>query len=407
MPAASEADWPTFRANNQRTTVTQAVIPNKTRLLWQTRSTQLNGVRPTAPVVRGHLCYLAGSDGVVRALDTYTGREKWHATTGGEIRIPPTLWEGRALVGSGDGWVYAFETLTGRRLWRFRAAPTERKIPVYGTLLSTWPAASGVLVEDNIAYVAAGLSNYDGTYVYALDPNTGRVKWCNDSSGHLDAQARTGVSVQGHLLSHEGRLYMAGGNAVSPAVYDMRKGRCLNDPAPLAQCQSTSARGWELFLIGQRVITSGKPYYAHPDIPVYDHTVTKRMLHASTEACDIVWLDNNKLLCTNPIDQAVLNRSVSRERIPRHITQGWGQLKLPGSPLWQQDCPGSVAVAVARNAVVMADRSSVWAIDLTTGTELWRHGLPASPVPWGLAVSRTGQVILTLVDGQVVCFDKA
>ena len=31
----------------------------------------------------------------------------------------------------------------------------ERKIPVYGALLSTWPAASGVIVEDGTAYVAA------------------------------------------------------------------------------------------------------------------------------------------------------------------------------------------------------------------------------------------------------------
>lgn len=405
-PAASETDWPTFRANNQRTTVTQAIIPEQTRLRWETRPTTLKTVRLTAPVTRGHLCYLSGSDGVVRALDTYTGREKWHATTGGEVRIPPTLWKDRALVGSGDGWVYSFETLTGRRLWRFRAAPAERKIPVYGTLLSTWPAASGVLVEDDVAYVAAGLSNYDGTYVYALDAETGQVKWCNDSSGHLDVEARTGVSVQGHLLSHDGRLYMAGGNAVSPAVYDMRRGRCLNDPAPLAECQSTSARGWELFLVGQRVIASGKPYYAHPDIPVYDHTVTKRMLHAATKDRDIVWLDNNKLLCTKPIDEGVLNRSVTNERIPRHITQGWGQFKLDKPALWQKDCPGSVAIAVAKNAVVVADRSSVWAADLATGKELWRHPLSASPVPWGLAVSRTGQVILTLVDGQVVCFGK-
>ncbi|MFB0553425.1 MAG: glycerophosphodiester phosphodiesterase family protein [Phycisphaerae bacterium] len=39
------------------------------------------------------------------------------------VKIPPTIWKGRALVGSSDGWVYAFEAKTGRLLWRFRAAP--------------------------------------------------------------------------------------------------------------------------------------------------------------------------------------------------------------------------------------------------------------------------------------------
>jgi acetyl esterase len=345
-------------------------------------------------------------DGVVRALDGDTGREQWKAYTGGEIRIPPTIWKGRALVGSGDGWVYAFEAKTGRLLWRFRAAPAERKIPVYGKLLSTWPAASGVIVEDGTAYVAAGLVNYDGTYVYALDAATGNVRWCNDTSGHLDPEARTGVSVQGHLLLHKDKLYLAGGNAVSPAVYDIHSGRCLNDPTPLARCESTSPRGWELFLAGNRVIACGSPFYSHPDIPVYDHTVTKKLLHASTGQRDIVWIDNNKLLCYEPLDKDVLSRCVTDEKIPRHIIQAWGQFKVSEKPLWQHDCPDSIAVAVTANAVVVADKSQVAALELHSGRRLWTQTLPSAPVPWGMAVDCTGRVILTLVDGQVLCIGR-
>ncbi len=402
----SDADWPTFRANNQRTTVTQAVVPRTAQLLWQTTPSVLKDVRATAPVTLGPLCLLAGSDGVVRALDTRNGRQLWHAATGGEIRIPPTIWKGRALVGSGDGWVYAFEATTGRSLWRFRAAPVERKIPVYDKLLSTWPAASGILVENDTAYVAAGLANYDGTYLYALDPATGQIQWCNDTSGHLDSEANSGISVQGHLLSHKNKLYMAGGNAVSPAVYDMRNGTCLNDPTPLAKCESTSPRGWELFLVGEHVIACGKPYYSHPDIPEYDHTVNKKMLHASTGTRDIVWLDNRKLMCYAPIKEAVLNQCVTDDRIPRHITQGWGQFKISKTPRWQLNCARSVAIAISKNAVVMADRSSVQAIDIRSGKQLWRKKLPTAPVPWGLAVNRTGNVILTLTNGQVLCFGR-
>jgi len=403
---ASSADWPTFRANNQRTVTTKAVIPESCRLLWQTKPSALAGVRPTAPVAVGNLVLLAGSDGVVRALEGDTGREQWKAYTGGEIRIPPTIWKGRALVGSGDGWVYAFEAKTGRLLWRFRAAPAERKIPVYGKLLSTWPAASGVLVEDGTAYVAAGLVNYDGTYVYALDPATGNVRWCNDTSGHLDPEAHTGVSVQGHLLLYEDKLYLAGGNAVSPAVYDTRDGRCLNDPAPLAGCESTSPRGWELFLVGNRIIACGSPFYSRPDIPVYDHTVTRKLLHASTGQRDIVWVDNSKLLCYEPLDKDTLSRCVTDEKIPRHITQAWGQFKVSEKPLWQHDCPNSIAVAVTKNAVVIADASQVTALELRSGKQLWSQTLPSAPVPWGMAVDGAGRVTLTLLDGQVLCIGR-
>ena len=402
----SPADWPTFRANNQATATTRATIPKAARLLWQAKPKRERARRPTAPVAVGDLVLLGGCDGVVRALDADTGRQQWKAHTGGEIRIPPTVSAGRALVGAGDGWVYAFEAATGRLLWRFRAAPDERKIPIFGKLLSTWPAASGVLVEEGTAYVAAGLANYDGTYVYALDPATGDVRWCNNTSGHLDREAQCGVSVQGHFLFHDGKLHLAGGNAVSPAVYDARDGRCLNDPAPLAQCQSTSPRGWELFLVGDRVIACGGPFYAHPDIPVYDHTVTKKLLHTSTGQFDVVWLDGSKLACYKPLERETLSRCVTDEKIPRHITQAWGEFRVPEKPLWQRDFPGSVAVAVSDGAVVIADASRVTALKLDGGAKLWSQPLPASPVPWGMAVDRAGHVILTLVDGQVVCIGK-
>ena len=399
---ASAADWPTFRANNRATAVSQAVVSDTAELLWKTKPSAVPNVRPTAPVAVAGLVLLAGSDGVVRAVDAETGNEKWKAYTGGEIRIPPTVHEGRALVGAGDGWVYAFEAATGRLLWRFQAAPANRKIPVYGRLLSTWPAAAGVLVENETAYVASGLVNYDGTYVYALDPATGKVKWCNDTSGHLDPQAHTGVSVQGHLLLHQDKLYLAGGNAVSPAVYDIRDGACLNDPESLTACESTSPRGWELFLIGDRVIACGCPFYTNPDIPVYDHTVTKKILHSPTGQQDVVWLDNSKLLCYQPLDNDALSQCVTDDRIPKHITQAWGQFKVAEKPLWQHDCPGSIAVATAKNVVLVADASHVSALDLSNGKQLWTQPLPAAPVPWGLAVDRTGRVIVTLVDGQVL-----
>jgi outer membrane protein assembly factor BamB len=403
----TNADWPTFRANNQRTCVTQSTISPTNHLLWQTKPSSLPDVRPTAPVAVGNLVLLADSEGVVRALDSHSGQEKWKAYTGGEIRIAPTIWQGRVLVGAGDGWVYAYAATSGKLLWRFRAAPTERKIPVYGKLLSTWPAASGVLIEDDTAYVAAGLVNYDGTYVYALDPATGKLRWCNDSSGHLNPDARTGVSVQGHLLLHQDKLYLAGGNAVSPAVYTLQDGACLNDPMALTQGESTSPRGWELFLVGNRVIACGSPFYAHPNIPVYDHTVFKKMLHASTGHYDIVWLDNQQLSCYAPLSTEALSRCVTDEKIPRHITQAWGEFKVSEKALWQKKTPGSVALAVAQNAVVMADTKKVTALSLKDGKTLWSEALPAAPVPWGMAVDRDGRVILTLVDGRVICLGPA
>ena len=401
----SPADWPTFRGDNTRSAATKAAVSETVDLLWQFTPRTPLAPTPTAPVTTGGLVFLSGSDGILRALDAVTGDVLWTAYTGGAVRFPPTIWKGRALVGSADGWVYNFDAKTGRLLWRFRAAPAERKIPVYGTLSSTWPAASGVLVEDGIAYTAAGIANYDGTYVYALDAATGKIKWQNNTSGHLDRQARTGVSVQGHLLLHNGKLYLAGGTSISPAIYDIADGKCLNNPELLQQCESRSPRGRELFLIGDRVVACGRPLYAHPKYPVYDRSVTNKVLISSVNERDIVWINNHKVMCFAHIDRQLLSSCVVSPQEQSWFTFKWGKFDIPGlKPLWEYNCQASVALAVCRNAVVVAKKSEIVALNLQDGSILWVHPIPSAPVPWGLAIDREGRVIVTLKNGHVLCF---
>jgi len=397
----SDTDWPTFRADNKGRATSKAEVANEVTSLWRF-SPEVEFAPavplPTAPVAAGGLVFVGGPDGIVRALDAATGRVSWKAYTGGAIRIPPTIWKGRALVGSGDGYVYAYEAKTGRLLWRFRAAPAQRKIPVYGSLQSTWPVSSGVLVEDGVAYVAAGMINYDGTYVYALDAATGQIKWQNNTSGHLDREARTGVSVQGHMLLNKGKLYLASGTSLSPAIYDIRDGKCLNDPAPLANCNSSSPRGWELSLVADQVTACGKPFYAHPKYGVFDNTVFNKIFLASVSDRDIIWVGNEhnkKILCFDEIDERSLRGKVD-----------WRKLAIRGESLWESDCKDSVAFAACCNAVLFASTKELVALDLKSGAKLWSEALPSAPVEWGLAIDREGRIVVALEDGQVVCFGQ-
>jgi outer membrane protein assembly factor BamB len=395
--ALTPADWPAFRADNTASTVSQASLPAHASQLWE--STPNPASTPTPPTTAGDLVFLSGSDGVVRALSAADGKSVWTAYTGGGVRYPPTIANGRAYVGSGDGWAYAFDARTGRRLWRFRAAPAERRIPVYGQLLSTWPAASGVLVQDDTAYVAAGIVNYDGTYVYALDAATGRLKWQNNSSGHLDPEARTGVSVQGHLLFHQNTLYLAGGNAVSPALFDPLTGQCRNDPKALIQTVNNNVpaalapRGAELFRVESQVLVSGKPFYSHPQYPVYDASVINKALVASTADRDVLWVNNAKVLCVPRITEQREEKLLSAWRRGRPADV---------KPFWEKACEDSLAFALCRNAVLVATPSHLLALSLDDGKPLWTQGLPARPVPWGLAVDRYGRVVLTLEGGRVI-----
>jgi outer membrane protein assembly factor BamB len=252
------------------------------------------------------------------------------------------------LVGSADGWVYAFDVGTGKRLWRFRAAPIERRIPLYGKLISTWPVASGVLVHEGTAYFAAGLNDFDGTHVFALEAATGRIRWQNNTTGHLDAESRRGITCQGEMLLHEGKLYLAGGNTVSPAVFDAATGRCLNPPP--TGMGSHAPRGRELVLVGNQVRATGQPFYSLPSAPVFDQSVqwTEPVVHAKN--ADLMF-------------RPVLGKDKSK--------------------------PPSQWLVVALNP--------------QTKQELWRQPLPAEPVRWGLAVDAQGRVIVSLRNGRLVC----
>ena len=393
------SDWPTFRANNQGTTATSVPLRAPAKLLWE--YVPKTAYTPSAPTTASSLAFVSGSDGVIRALDVTHGKEAWVAFTGGDVRLPPTIANGRALVGSGDGWIYSLDAKTGRLVWRFRAAPIERRIPVYGALLSTWPAASGILVENGIAYAAAGLANYDGTHVYALDAETGKIRWQNNRSGHLDAASHTGVGVQGHMLVHDGKLFLAGGNAVSPAAYELTSGECLNSQA-VGQGKggkyligSLRPRGSELYVSGNEIRVSGKPYYSHPKYPVIDSSVLNKTLFVKVGDYELAWANNAKLMCFAGIrgDRAEFQKAL------------WGKTQSKEvKPSWEFDCPKSAALAVCPNAVVIATPTEVIALSLAEGRLLWKQTLPAAPVPWGLAINREGKVIITLEGGRVVCF---
>lgn len=411
----TSADWPSFRKDNQGRLTTTAMVARTGKPRWRypARPIYNPGTNvlghphykiPTAPVTCDGLAFWGDSDGIVRAVNVLTGELLWKAYTGGPIRIAPTIWEGRVFVGSGDGYVYSLSARTGELLWRFRAAPVERKIPVYGSLMSTWPAASGVVVQDGVAYVAAGIVNYDGIHVYALDAKSGRIIWQNNNSGHLLPEAQTGASVMGHLIIKDGKLYLASGTSLSPAVYDISDGKCLNDPEPLKYNESYAPRGWELYLIGDHVVASGKPFYSHPRHQVYDATVTNKLLHCTTGQRDVLWVNQKKLVCTPSVPKSTLNASVAAQGFAGYKAPVWGKLDLPFKPYWEYACNNSRAVAVTKNAVVLAEETELIVLDLASGKILWTAPLEYPPVQHGIAVCRDGTILLTLEDNSIRSF---
>ncbi len=356
-------DWPTYEANSQRTRMVNVAAPRTCTTLWEQKTS--DGNTPTAPVAAGNLALLAGTDGIIRAFDAQTGQPQWKAATGSSIYFPPSLAEGRALAGSNDGHVYAYEAMTGAPLWRFRVAPADRRIPVYGQLMSTWPVAGGVLADGGTVYAAAGISHFDGTHVVALDAATGRLKWHNNSSGIVDPKVRNGISVCGALRLENGQLRFPGGNVYVDASYDIATGKCLNTPAG----PRTSRR---IFLFPRKL---WEPIYnAQQDTPAGRVTV-----------------------------RAAPGLSLTF------------QPTTPQARAWSMKLATFAGCASTKDALLVLARLSeqeqgqvapyrLLAINLLTGQTIFSQPLPATPVQWGLAIDARARVYVSMEDGRLTCF---
>jgi len=427
FPDIIKEDWPTYRGGNDRSACSAAAVPANPKLLWTYRTPA--SFMPTAPTSAAELVFVCGDDGKVRALDGNTGVLKWSFVTAGPVTQPPTLWEGRAYVGSGDGVVYCLEAATGRLLWRFRTAPVERRIMVYDRLCSTWPIASGVLVQDGVAYAAAGIIDYDGTYVYALDAETGEPKWANTTSGHLDKLLRKGVSAQGVLTLAGNRLWMPGGNIISPACYSLQDGKCLSQS--VADGSPRTNRGEEIgvlranyLIFGGRLKYSGVRNYVNPGV----FTIAEigsggiaRGLHLGFGKIPPAWSADLLVIANGPqsvpvcVDCAVLVDYLEKAS-PKDLRQQSGYASTLKKNWMAQELKDSdtVAFVIAKNTILTAMETqrprslfSDWilaGLDRQTGKVMWKQRLHSAALPGGILVDRHGRIIVVHEDGSVSCF---
>jgi len=393
-------DWPMFRANPQGTCLSHA--PSLPAIKTWIKAWEFSPpatITPTAPIAAGDYVYVGGADGVVQCFESATGRPVWRSFTSGGMRFPPAIAAGRLVTGAGDGWVYCFDSLTGELHWRFRAAPEERLILVYGQLVSRWPVGSGIMADSSgTIYAAAGLANYDGTHVYALDAATGRIKWQNNNSGFLDTAARAGAAVQGHFLIHQNKLWMAGGNAVSPVVYNLENGRCESRLRVAENRQNnnligaTAPRGCELYAVGERVLVGGKPLYAHPQYPVYDASVFNKALFVQIQGGELAWINNQRVAfytnLTDAIRTAIFNGRPAASNI---------------KPVWEVSCNDSRAIVIWGRRVLVSAGNEILAIE--DGRIVHRITLPSPTVPWGLALTSAGRLVASLEGGNLIGYE--
>ena len=120
----------------------------------------------------------------------------------------------------------------GKLSWKFRGGPSDRKILGNKRLISTWPARGAPVIKEGIVYFAASIWPFMGTFIYALDAETGKIIWQNDHNGSKymlqphGAYSFAGVAPQGILAVMKDKILIPGGRSV-PACFDRHTGELL------------------------------------------------------------------------------------------------------------------------------------------------------------------------------------
>jgi outer membrane protein assembly factor BamB len=236
-----------WRCDASRSAESPTELPDELHPLWERKYDQRIPVwddplnqdlmpydRIFEPIVYGKTLFLGFNDqDKVVAIDTETGREKWTHFVDGPVRLPLAAWNNRLFFTSDDGFLYCLAVSDGSLLWKKRGGPSNRKILGNNRLISTWPARGGAVVSDGKVYFAASIWPFMGTFIYALDAETGKTIWQNNDTGAQyikqphNSPSFAGVGPQGALVVSGDKLLVPGGRSI-PAVFNRNTGEFLH-----------------------------------------------------------------------------------------------------------------------------------------------------------------------------------
>ncbi|MBL7041429.1 MAG: PQQ-binding-like beta-propeller repeat protein [Pirellulaceae bacterium] len=409
------SSWPAFRHDSMRTGSVDTEVPDEAAPLW--RATIGSRVSPPIIVADRIFASLVDEHHVV-CLDRRDGSKLWEFAAGGRIDSPPTYFRGTVVFGSADGWVYSLRAADGQLAWRFRAAPAERLIGAFGQFESAWPVHGSVLVQNGIAYFAAGRSSQldGGIWLYGVDAATGELRYetklegpdyAIDSSGQkLVREEATSSSGEGEdtfdvnfklpmgslpdiLMGDGANIYMRS------VAFDAELNRARGKP-PL----ETGSGFVEDSYFKRTPWTFGGEYarlIVHDNRSVYYVRMfdTLRGLDPT-----VFFTPANKgyLLFAKNVDG---KRSAWTERIPVRIRA----MVLAGGRLFVAGPPDVVDPQDPLGAFEGRKGGLLCVVDSASGERLAEHELPSPPVFNGAAAA-DGRLYIVDEAGSITCFGE-
>ena len=417
-PALHAADWPTYRADSQRSGIAREALQLPLRPLWTHHSpyepvpawpdmpaqqdywhsiAELNPThtydRAFHVVVVGDLLYYGSSaDDTVNCLNAYTGKKVWTFYTEGPVRLAPTLHKGRVYVGSDDGRVYCLYGKTGQLAWTYRPTALDRRIPGNARIISTWPIRSGIVIQDNIAYFCAGIFPNQGVFLCAVDADNGQEVW----------QHRTDVSSQGYVLGSPKYLYVPTGRT-APVAYERETGKKLGSVGSGGGCFAVVLNDMLVHGDGE------KGEIQISDSGSREGIVSMPGLRLIAQGPMLYILQKDSISALNRAEYLRLSHQINAilkvKEKQRSEAQKQALVELNkqrrACVLWKAPCAEAYAMVMAGDTLYTGGNSKVTAYSTDQGKRLWSASVQGKA--HGLAVAQ-GRLFVSTDQGHIHCF---